>query len=247
MSMSKSVGMKFLFFAALLAASSQLQASPRKVHTVALGAAKRVHYSKVSDPAGALPNEQDLRIRGLIVDGLVKEWTTGETHDVTDRSFLVRRVIRLNDALPAAESATGKHAQAGNQWVWQRGPWLLVDRVTGHVLVLKLPDYDPGVSQVAWFRDYGAYCGLTANAKNLYAVVAQITARKPVLAKKIAAFDAEKHPDPVCELAQWQRDPLQVTFRPSGKEAVSFDVVPGSAVLVEESSDEPEAAEKPKQ
>jgi hypothetical protein len=236
---------------ALLAAASLLQASPRKVHTVALGAAKRVHYSKVSDPAGALPDEQELRIRGLIVDGLLKEWTTGETHDVTDRSFLVRRVIRLNDSLPAgsagpAEGVGGKHAQAGNQWVWQRGPWLLVDRVTGHVLVLKLPDYDPGVSQVSWFRDYGAYCGLTANAKNLYAVVAQVTAHKPVLAKKIAAFDAEKHPDPVCAPVQWQREPLRVTFRPNGKDAVSFEIVPGSAVLVEESADEAETAEKTK-
>jgi hypothetical protein len=47
--------------------------------------------------------------------------------------------------------------------VWQRGPWLLVDRVTGHVVVLKLPDYDPSVSQVSWFRDYAAYCGITAS------------------------------------------------------------------------------------
>ena len=145
--MKKKTKLVIISLVVLLAAASQLQASPRKVHTVALGAAKRVHYSKVSDPAGALPTEQELRIRGLIVDGLVKEWTTGEAHDVTDRSFVVRRVIRLNDALPTG-SAEGKHAQPGNQWVWQRGPWLLVDRVTGHVLVLKLPDYDPGVSQV---------------------------------------------------------------------------------------------------
>ena len=39
---------------------------------------------------------------------------------------------------------------------------------------LKLPDYDPGVSQVSWFRDYGAYCGVTASGKSLYAVVAQL-------------------------------------------------------------------------
>jgi hypothetical protein len=29
-----------------------------------------------------------LKIRALIVDGAVKEWTTGEAHDVTDRSFV---------------------------------------------------------------------------------------------------------------------------------------------------------------
>jgi hypothetical protein len=34
------------------------------------------------------------------VDGVLKEWTTGDAHDVTDRSFVVRRAIKLNDALP---------------------------------------------------------------------------------------------------------------------------------------------------
>ena len=102
-------------------------------------------------------------------------------------------------------------------WVWQRGPWLLVDRATGHVAALKLPDYDPGVSQVSWFRDYGAYCGVTASGKSLYAVVAQLAARKPVLAKKLEAFDAENHPQPVCGLPEWQREPLRVTFHPAGK------------------------------
>ena len=81
-----------------------------------------------------------------------------------------------------------------SQWVWQRGPWLLVDRVTGRVTALRLPDYDPGVSQVSWFRDYAAYCGLTPSGKSLYAVVAQIAARKPVLAKKLAAFDRGESP-----------------------------------------------------
>ena len=41
------------------------------------------------------------------------------------------------------------------------------------------------MSQVSWFRDYAAYCGVTASGKSLYAVVAQVAARKPVLAKKL--------------------------------------------------------------
>ena len=110
----------------------------------------------------------------------------------------------------------------------------------GHIVALKLPDYDPGVSQVSWFRDYGAYCGVTASGKSLFAVVAQVAARKAVLAKKLEAFDAENHPDPACGLAEWQREPLRITFHPTGKDQVSFDVVPGSAVLVEDSGDEPE-------
>ncbi|HXR40222.1 MAG TPA: hypothetical protein VN776_14075 [Terracidiphilus sp.] len=223
--------------AALVAASPLLSAAPRKTHTVALSAARKVPYTKAGDPAGAAPGEDSLKIRALIVDGVVKEWTTGDAHDVTDRSFAVRRVIRLNDALP-----TDKPAPSDRQghWVWQRGPWLLVDRVTGHILALKLPDYDPGVSQVSWFRDYAAYCGLTPSGKSLYAVVAQVAARKAVLAKRLAAFDPESHPDPVCVPAEWQREPLRITFHAAGKDAVSFDIVPGSAVLVEDSADEPE-------
>ena len=206
-------------------------------------------YSKAGDPAGAAPGDSELKIRALIVDGVLKEWTTGDAHDVTDRSFVVRRAIKLNDALPSDKTdktATGdkpteKPAPAASRWVWQRGPWLLVDRATGHIIALKLPDYDPGVSQVSWFRDYGAYCGVTASGKSLYAVVAQVAARKAVLAKKLTAFDAESHSDPVCGAADWQREPLRVTFHPTGKDAVSFDVVPGSAVLVEDAGDDAEA------
>jgi hypothetical protein len=142
---------------------------------------------------------------------------------------VVRRALRLNDALPGDKQ---------EHWVWQRGPWLLVDRVSGHIAALKLPDYDPGVSQVSWFRDYGAYCGLTASGKSLYAVVAQLAARRPLLAKKLDGFEAGNHPDPTCGATEWQREPMRVTFHPTGKNAVSFDVVPGSAVLVEESDDD---------
>jgi hypothetical protein len=115
-----------------------------------------------------------------------------------------------------------------------------VDRVTGHATALKLPDYDPGVSQASWFRDYAAYCGVTASGKSLYAVVAQVAARKAVLAKKLSAFDPEKHAEPVCAPSEWQREPLRVTFHPTGKDAAGFDVIPGSAVLVEDTGDEAE-------
>jgi len=273
--MSKESRYAVMILAALFTAVLPAHAAPRKAHVVVLGAAKKVPYSKAGDPAGAAQTENELKIRALLVDGVVKEWTTGDAHDVTDRSFVVRRVIRLNDTLPsdkpgpndkpgpgdkpgtgsASSGKTGDQpvtgdkttaaanqapARAASPWVWQRGPWLLVDRATGHITALKLPHYDPGVSQVSWFRDYGAYCGVTASGKSLYAVVAQVEARKPVLAKKLAAFDAENHPDPVCGPAEWQREPLRITFYPAGKDQVSFDVVPGSAVLVEDSGEEPE-------
>jgi hypothetical protein len=223
-------------------------AAPRKAHTVFLGAVRHVPYSKAGDPASAAAGESVLDIRALLVDGVLKEWTTGDAHDVTDRSFVVRRVIRLNDALPTddkpgttdkASLEKASHDKA-SQWVWQRGPWLLVDRAAGHVTALRLPDYNPGVSQVSWFRDYAAYCGITASGKSLYAVVAQIAARKPVLAKKLAAFDVDNHAEPVCTPPDWQREPLRIAFHPSGTNAISYGIVPGSALLVEDTGDEDE-------
>ncbi|HMG86396.1 MAG TPA: hypothetical protein VK574_11645 [Terracidiphilus sp.] len=222
-------------FAFLAVSSVSSNATPRKVHVVGLGAAKRVPYSSAGDPAGAGPGEASLKIRPLIVDGTVKEWTAGEAHDVTDRSFVVRRVIRINDELPGEKPRSPE-----KHWVWQRGPWLLVDRVTGHIVPMKPPDYDPGISQVVWFRDYGAYCGITASGKSLYAVVAQISGRKPVLAKKLAPSDLSNRLDSACGVVEWQREPLRATFHPAGKDAISFEIVPGSAVLVEDSEGDAE-------
>lgn len=220
-------------------------ATPRKPHQVELGPVKQVPYSKPGDPAGAAPGETALKTRPLLLDGREIDRTTGERHDITDRSFVVRRALHINDSLPTDKPgdkpATGQ--QTGH-WVWQRGPWLLVNKDTGRVTALKLPDYDPAASQVAWFRDYAAYCGVTATGKSLYAVVAQIGVRKPVLSKKLSAYDAENHPWPVCGLPEWQREPLKITFHPAGRDPAAYDLVGGSAVLVED-DDDSEPAPKP--
>lgn len=211
-------------------------AAARKQHSVYLGAVKHVAYSRQGDPAGAAANETSLPIRALLVNDVLKEWTTGDAHDVTDRSFVVRRALRLNNSLPGDKQ---------QQWVWQRGPWLLVDRATGRITALKLPDYDPAISRVSWFRDYAAYCGVTPSGKSLYAVVAQLSVRKPALSKKLAAFDAADHPDPACAPADWQREPLRITFHPAGLDAVSFGLIPGSAMLVEDSGEDTDPAAAP--
>jgi hypothetical protein len=222
----------FLVLLASLGLSSSAPAAGRaKPHTVGLGSGRRVPYSIKTDPAGALAEqdtpgeEKTLRVRPLVVDDKVKEWTTGEPHDVTDRSFVVRRALRLNDALPGDKA---------EHWIWQRGPWLMIDRTTGHILALKLPDYDPAVSTVVWFRDYAAYCGLNSGGKQLYAVVAQVGARKPILSRKLAPWSPGENTAPACARAAWQRDPLRVTFQPQGADPVSFDLVGLSAVLVED-------------
>src|ERR1700689_1590435 len=207
-----------------------------KPHVVFLCFAKIVPYSPAGDPAGALPDEKQLRVRPLLVDGKVKEWTNGEAHAITDRTFVIRRALRLNDALPGDKT---------EHWIWQRGPWLMVDRVKGSITALHLPDYDPAVSNVIWFRDYAAYCGLTASGKQLYGVVAQIAARKPVLAKKISPWSPGENQSPACAAAQWQREPLRVTFQPSGATAVSYDLVGLSAVLVEDGDGNEESSSAP--
>lgn len=106
--------------------------------------------------------------------------------------------------------------------------------MTGHIAPIKLPDYDPAVSSVVWFRDYAAYCGVNSSGRQLFAVVAQVAGRKPLLAKKLSAWDPEDHPKPACASSTWQRDPLRITFQPTGAEQVSYNLVGLSAVLVED-------------
>jgi len=61
----------------------------------------------------------------------------------------------------------------------------------------------------------------------------------------LAAFDPEQHPDPVCGAVEWQREPIKATFHPTGRDAVSYEIVPGSAVLVEDSGDDDETPQAP--
>jgi hypothetical protein len=196
-----------------------------KPHVVAIGGVRKQPYSAEGDPAGARKDETELKVRPLMVDGKTKDWTTGDAHDLTVRSFAVRRAVRLNDALPTDKA---------EKWVWQRGPWIVVDRTSGKVTALRLPDFDPAVSDVVWFRDYAAYCGVNASGKQLMAMVAQVEGRKPLLAKKLGDWEAADHASPVCAPAVWQREPLRVSFQVTGAASVSFDLVGTSAVLVEE-------------
>jgi len=199
-----------------------------KVHTVALGAVKKVPYLAAdvaredkTDEAGTL------KVRPLLVDTKLKEWTTGEIHEVTERTFVVRRVLHVNDTLPGEKSA---------HWVWQPGPWLLVDRTSGHVSALHLPDFDASVSEVSWYRDYGAYCGVKTTARSgaLVADVWQIGGRKAALQKVIGKWPQDERIRPVCATPLWQREPMRVTLKPTDGPSMSFDVVGTSTALIED-------------
>ena len=208
-----------------------LHAAAPKVHTVTLGPFRRVPYTPPDSTVQDKSEESTtLKVRPLFVDDRQKEWTLGELHDVTDRSFTIRRAFRLNDALPNESAA---------RWVWQPGPWLLVDRVTGHITALHLPDFDVTVSDATWYRDYAAYCGVSTAVKagGLVAVVAQLGTRKAVFQKTIAKWPQENHFIPVCQPAKWQRLPLRVTMQPTGGDPATYDVV-GSVALIEEGDNE---------
>ncbi|HWZ52640.1 MAG TPA: hypothetical protein VNW54_14360 [Granulicella sp.] len=134
--------------------------------------------------------------------------------------------------------ASQRLAPQRHRWAPDLAPRLLVDRVTGHVTALHLPDFDPLVSQVVWFRDYAAYCGIATTAKGgLYAIVAQIGARKPVVHKQLARWPQPEHPSPPCQPAQWQRQPARVTLQLTGGDPLLFDIT-GTAALIEDGDTE---------
>jgi hypothetical protein len=207
-------------------------AAAPKVHTVSLGAVRRVPYTQPDATAEEKSDEtSSIKVRPLFVDDRQKDWTTGEVHDITDRTFAIRRALHVNDALPT---------DSAPRWIWQPGPWITIDRVTGHITALHLPDFDPVVSTAVWFRDYAAYCGTASTAKggSLYVIVAQLGARRPVVQKLLGKWPQPNHFIPVCQPAKWERQPLRVTIQPTGGEAATYNVVGTSSIIEEGDNDD---------
>ena len=158
----------------LLTPLSTLAASKPKVHVISFGKTMAVKLFLGPDEERTVP----IRVRSLYVDGKLKEFVTGETHEVTDRLFVIRRAYRLNNNLPTDESKVAN-------WVWERGGWLMVDRLTARVTQLSLVEFDPFYSQASWFRDYAAYCGVSDSGEKLIAVVMQLGRKKTVMKKEL--------------------------------------------------------------
>lgn len=184
--------------------------SATKPHVINFG-----KWTSVKWPDASGHKMLDLKVRPLYVDSRLREFTTGIPHEITDRLFVVRRVFRVNDALPGDAAA---------QWQWQRGSWLLVDRVSGRITQLSLPEFDPFYSTAAWYRDYIAYCGVSEDGKQLYAMVAQVGRRKPILKKQLGEPAGEDAPDSECPPPTWQRAPARVTFQPDESQKLVFTV-----------------------
>jgi hypothetical protein len=98
-----------------------------------------------------------------------------------------------------------------------------VDRSTGHIAQLALPEFDRDVSQASWYRDYAAYCGPNEDGSKMYLIVAQLGKRKPLLKRESQGQ---------CDLATWERRPIRVTF--SGTGGKSTFLVHGRGAELEE-------------
>lgn len=209
-----------------------------KPHTITFGKWTTVQWL----PTTASSNDKPLtlKVRPLLVDARVKEFTLGPAHDVTDRLFVIRRAFRVNDSLPQ-ESASPPH------WQWQPGGWLLVDRLTARISPINLPEFDALYSAASWYRDYAAYCGVSEDGRKLYAVVAQISRRKPVLKKPldIQTVPENATADSPCPTPAWQRAPTRVTFEPADAAKQTF-AIRGHEVDLLIETEEPESEEASK-
>jgi hypothetical protein len=184
-----------------------------KPHVVALGGAMKVKLFLGLAEAKSM----DIKVRPLTVDGKVKEFTTGEMHEITDRTFVVQRAYRVNDSLPNDPAKLPR-------WRWQRAGWIEVDRATGHVAQIRLPDFDPFYSLASWYRDWVAYCGITPDGQHVYAVVTQLGRKKPMLHKELGKAKNADDPDSECAAPGWERQPARVTFHPVGGEVFTVNV-----------------------
>jgi len=214
-----------------LLAGNALAAS--KPHVITFG-----KWTTVQWYAGAQETSPvNLKVRGLYVDSRLREFTLGLPHEVTERLFVVRRAFQINDALPEESNAPA-------HWRWQRGGWLLVDRITGHISSLNLPDFDPYYSSASWYRDYVAYCGVSDDGKKVHAIVAQLGRRKPVLKQQVSNAAMSQDPDSACPPPGWQRQPARVTFDIGETQKVTFSVRGHAADVATDEADEEDASAK---
>src|SRR5271165_3238943 len=209
----------------VVALISMLASAASKPHIVAFGSPQpaKLHVGLTEEKT------IDITVRALYVDTKLKEFTTGKPHDVTDREFVVRRAFRINDALPDDPRKSPK-------WQWQLGGWLLVDRSSGKITQLKLPDFSSSYSEVSWYRDYAAYCGVTSDGERLLAVVAQLGVKKPLYHKELGKANGGDLPGPNCAAPHWGRQPARVTFQPKAGESFTVNVSGHVADVTSESS-----------
>jgi hypothetical protein len=203
--------LRFILLLGIVSSLTARSDAATKVHVIALGKWMSVQW---------LPDSADkplpVKIRALLVDGRIKEYVLGTPHEVTERLFVMRRALRVNDSLPEESTL---------RWQWERGGWLLVDRLTGRVSSISLPAFDNYYSAASWYRDYVSYCGVSDDGKKVFATVVQLNRRKPVLKKLLSNTTLdETRQDSACPAPVWQRGPIRVSFEPSGGVKQTFSI-----------------------
>lgn len=217
-----------MFVAVVLTGSSSAATKP---HVISFG-----KWMPVPWTAGVTADDKPmtLRIHPLVVDGRVREYVLGSPHEVTERLFVVRRVFRVNDSLPD---------DSAPRWQWQRGGWLLVDRLTGRISPVNLPDFDVVYSAATWFRDYVAYCGVSDDGNKRFAIVIELSRRKPVLKKPLSgALADDAAPDSACSAPVWQRSPVRVSFETTDSDKQTFAIRGHVADVVSDAEEDEEAS-----
>lgn len=196
-----------------------------KTHSVVFGKLMTVRTMiSLPDSKGV-----DMKLRPLYVDGRLKEYTTVTVHDITDRLFVVQRAFRMNDSLGTAPPS----------WIWQLGGWLLVDRVTGRLTSINLPDFDPYLSTASWYRDYVAYCAVSEDGTKIYPAVSQLGRRKPIF-RGTAHQTGGTGDVGQCSALAWQRSPVRITFQTT-EGNVTYEIRGHIGNLVKEAEEDEEA------
>ena len=208
--------------------SAQLHAAPKpKVHTVNFGSVRKVPYSVEGDPAGNNGDENELKIRPL----LRRRQSQGMDYRRSPRRHRPQR-RRPPRASPERLAAQPTKANIGSG---SAAPGCSSTEPPGKSRRFTSPTSTPQCRVSPGSATSPPIAASPPEAKQLYAVVAQVAGRKPLLMKKISAWDLADHPTPACAPATWQREPLKVTFTPTkAGPPVSYDLVGLSAVLVED-------------
>jgi len=223
--MNKTLRLRCIWWCLFALHLSTVAAAATKAHVISFGRWLAVQGFTATDSAPIA-----MKVRSLMVDGRIKEYVLGSPHEITERLFVVRRAFRVNDSLPE---------DSAPRWQWQRGGWLVVDRVTGRVSAASLPAFDAHLSSASWYRDYVAYCGVGNDGRKTYALVAQLNRRRPVL-KKALSRDVEDDaaPDSLCPAPVWQRSPVRVSFSPGAGEKQTFAIRGAAVDLINDQDDE---------
>lgn len=109
---------------------------------------------------------------------------------------------------------------------------------------VNLADFDVFYSTASWYRDYVAYCGVSDDGKKTYAMVAQLSRRKPVLRRLLSdsGVPDDVVPDSACPVPAWQRSPVRVSFQPARGATQTFAIRGHVVDLVNEAEDEEEGS-----